>query len=163
MRADEMMKLKVMDIARGTTLGTVSGMLIDSDTRQVVALAVGGGLFSPPVYLPYGSIKSIENDVLTISSSRILVTRGEFKTAGLIDNLAGRTVFTDDGKNLGTVHAYNIDTKNGKITAITVAIDTDVLGGLWQSAGERFDIPRSLIGTLGDSVVVDSAFLNQPA
>lgn len=157
MQVEEMMKLKVVDIASGTTIGSVTGMLIDSDKRQIVALEVGGGLLSRPDYLPFRSIKCIENDVLTISSSGVLVGRGEFKTSRLVGNISGRKVFTEDGKELGTVHAYDVDTKNGEITLITVALDTAMLGGLWRSAGERFDIPRNLIATLGENVVVDSA------
>ncbi len=157
MKAEEMMKLKVMDVGSGTTIGPVTGILIDGDEKQVVALEVGGGLFSRPDYLPFGGIRSIENDVLTISSSELFVERGEFKTSGLVGNLTGRNVFTEDGKNLGTVHDYDVDAKNGEITSISVAMDTDVMGGLWRTAGERFDITRSLIATLGDSVIVDSS------
>ncbi|HEY3416945.1 MAG TPA: PRC-barrel domain-containing protein [Armatimonadota bacterium] len=160
MQANEILKLKVLDIVSGSTLGSVTGMLIDGDKRQVVALEVGGGLLSRPDYLPFGSIKSIENDVLTISSSEVLVERGEFKTSRLVGDLSGRKVFTEDGKHLGTVHEYDVDTENGKVILITVALDTAVLGGLWRSAGERFDIPRSLITTLGDSIIVDSAVPN---
>ena len=157
MRADEMMKLKVMDVASGTTIGSVTGMLIDGDKQKVVALEIGGGLLTRPDYLPFMSIQAIENDVLMISSVAVLVTRGEFKTARQVGNLSGRKVLTEDGKHLGTVHEYDIDTGDGKITWITVALDTAVMGGLWQSAGEGFDIPRSLIVTLGDSIVVDSS------
>ena len=157
MRATEIMKRKVMDVAGGTTIGSITGMLIDSDQRQVVALEVGGGLLSRPDYLPFRSIKSIENDVLTISSSGVLVGRGEFKTARLVGDINSRQVFTEDGKNLGTIHEYDVDITNGEITGITVALDKAMMGGLWQSAGERFHIPSTLIATLGDSVIVDSS------
>lgn len=157
MRAEEIMKLKVMDVGSGTTLGSVTGTLIDGGKRQVVALKVGGGLLSRPDYLPFGSIASIENDVLTIPSSAVLVGRGEFKASGLVDNLNQLAVYTEDGKNLGTVHEYDVDAKTGEITFITVAKDTAVMGGLWRSVGERFDIPNSLILTLGDNVMVESS------
>jgi len=160
MRADEIFELKVMNVANGTTIGSVTGVLIDGDTRQVVALEIGGGVLSHADYLPFGSIISIENDVLTISSTRVLVRRGEFKTSRQVGTLSGRQVFTEDGKNLGTVHEYDIDTTTGEITSITVALDTAVLGGLWHTAGERFEIPRKLITKLGDSVIVDSSVPN---
>jgi len=156
MRADEMMKLKVVDVATGTTIGSITGILIDADKQQVAALEIGGGLLSRPDYLPFRSINAIENDVLTISSSGVLVERGEFKTARQVGNLSGRKVYTEDGKNLGTVHEYEIDTRNGDITSITVAIDTAVMGGLWQTTGARVAVPRSLITTLGENVVVDN-------
>jgi sporulation protein YlmC with PRC-barrel domain len=161
MIAEDMMKLKVMDIASGTTIGSVTGVLIDGDKRQVVALEVGGGFLSSPDYLPFGSIKSIDNDVLTISSSEVLVERGQFEASRLVGNISGRKVFTEDGKNLGTVHEYDIDTKNGGVTFIMVAKDRSRMGGLWRSAGEGFDIARSLIETLGDSVIVDSSVPNK--
>jgi len=157
MQANEILTLKVMDVASGTTMGSVSGMLIDGTKKQVVALEVGGSLLSPPDYLPFRGIKAIENDVLTIASSAVLVVRGEYKTSGLVGHLSGRQVFTEDGKKLGTVHEYDIDTVSGEITFITVAIDTAVMGGLWHTVGERFDIPRSLITILGDCVIVDSS------
>jgi len=152
-----MMKLRVMDVSSGTTIGSVTGIVFDGEKRQVVALEVGGGLLSSPDYLPFMSIKSVENDVLTIPSSAVLVGREEFKASGLVGDISGRAVFTDDGRNLGTVHECDVDTSNGEITSVTVALDTAVMGGLWRSAGERFDIPRRLILTLGDSVVVDGS------
>jgi sporulation protein YlmC with PRC-barrel domain len=157
MRAEKIMKRKVMDIASGSTIGSVTGVLIDGENMRVVALEVGGGLLSRPDYLPFESIKAIENDVLTILSSGVLVERGEFKTARLVGNLTGRKVFTEDGKNLGTVHEYDVDIQSGEVTGITVALDTALMGGLWRSDGERFDIPRSLIATLGDNVVVNAS------
>ena len=151
------MKRKVIDVASGTTIGSITGMLIDGDDKQVVALVVGGGLLSRPDYLPFESIISLENDVLTISSSDVLVSRGDFKTSRLLGTLSDHKVFTEDGKNLGTVHEYDVDVKNGKVTSITVALDTAMMGGLWRSHGERFNIPRRLITALGDSVVVDAS------
>jgi sporulation protein YlmC with PRC-barrel domain len=161
MRADHILNLKVVDITSGTTIGSVTGILIDGEKRQVLALEVGGSLLSRPDYLPIANIKSIENDVLTISSSGVLVQRGEFRTSRLVGSLSGRNVFTDDGRSLGTVHEYDVDAKNGKITSMTVAMDTGIMGGLWRSDGEHFDIPRSLIATLGDSVVVDGSVPNE--
>lgn len=158
MRAAEMMKHKVIDVTHGTTIGSITGMLIDGERKQVVALEVGGNLLSRPHHLPFEDIKAIENDMVTIASSSVLLEQGAFDTFKLLGNLSGRQVLTEDGKNLGTVHEYDVDTKNGEITFITVAKDTAVLGGLWQTAGEQFDIPRNLISTMGDSVVVTAQF-----
>lgn len=163
MKAEEMIKLKVLDVASGTTIGQVSGLLIDGNNRKVVALEVGSSMFTRPDYLPFGSINAIDNDVLTIASSGLLVERGVYKTSGLVGNLGGRKVFTDDGKYLGTVHEYDIETTTGEITGITVAIDTTKMGGLWKSAGERFAIPGSHIAVLGESVVVNSAVPGEAA
>jgi len=151
MQAEDFFTLKVRDVENGTNIGSVTGILIDGHKKQVAALEVGGNLLSPPDYLPFQHILAIENDVLTISSSAALTVRGEYNTLGLVGHLRGCHVFTEDGKELGVVHEYDIDVKDGEITAITVAIDTDVMGGLWHTVGERFEIPRSLIATLGDA------------
>lgn len=155
MRSEEILNLKVVDTDSGTTIGSVTGMLIDSKSKSMVALQIGGGFLSHPDYVPFDSIKSIENDVVMVASESPVVGRGTFKSAGILEKLIGRKVFTVDGKDIGTVHDYDIDTATGDITFISVAIDKNVMGGLWRSAGECFDIPRHQIVTLGDSVVVD--------
>ena len=157
MIAEAMTKLKVLDIASGNLIGAVTGLLIDGDQKEVVALEIGGGWFSHPHYLPFASIASIENDVLTIASADLLVERGEFKVSRLLGNLDGRKVYTEDGKNLGTVHDYNVDIQTGEISAITVALDSFSMAGLVRSEGKSFGIPRYLIAALGENVVVDNA------
>jgi sporulation protein YlmC with PRC-barrel domain len=158
MRSEDILNSKVVDLASGTGMGTVTGMLIDGDNKRMVALQIGGGLLSRSDYVPFDNIKAIENDVVMIVSP--MVDRGTFKDTGVMDKLSGRKVLTVDGKDIGTVHGYDIDTTTGEIASISVAIDKAVLGGLWQSAGERFDIPRSQIVTLGDNVVVDGSAMD---
>ncbi|HEY3297545.1 MAG TPA: PRC-barrel domain-containing protein, partial [Armatimonadota bacterium] len=142
MKSEEIVNRQVVDIASGTTIGIVTGMLIDSESKQMVALQIGGGLLTPPNYVPFESIKAMENDVVMVTSESSVVGRASFKGAGRIDNLIGRNVLTVDGMELGTIHDYSVDIASGEITSISVATDTAVLGGLWKSAGEPFDIPR---------------------
>lgn len=160
MRSEEILNLKVVDTASGTTIGTVRGMLIDGESKRVVALQIGGGFLSHSEYVPFDSIKAIENDVVMVASEPSVGGRGTFRSTGMVDKLIDRKVLTVDGKDIGTVHDYDIDVATGEITSVSVAIDTAVLGGLWRSAGERFDIPRSQIVTLGDSVVVDRSVID---
>lgn len=155
MRSEKIMNLEVVDIASGTTIGNIEGMLIDGESKRVVGLQIGGGFLSHSDYVPFDRIKSIENDVVMIALESSVADRGSFRDTGMVEKLVGRKVLTVDGRDIGTVHDYDIDTATGEITSIGVAIDTAVLGGLWKSAGERFDIPRNQIVTLGDSVVVD--------
>ena len=157
MTATQMMALSVLDISSGNNIGAITGFLIDGDLKAIVALEIGGGWFSHPHYLPYASINAIDNDVVTISSPEVLVQRGDFKMARLISSLSGRKVYTEEGKNLGTVHEYDIANDNGEINSITVALDTFALGILLRSEGKSFEIPRKLISVFGDSVVVDNS------
>ena len=89
------------DAAKGQAVITYNGQDLALTPGNANALFKG-----QPVVLP--------------SPLGVLVERGGFKTSRLVGNLSGRKVFTEDGKNLGTVHEYDVDTKNGKITCITV-------------------------------------------
>lgn len=157
MKAREILDLRVVDATSGTTMGSVTGILIDGEKKQVVAIEIGGGFLSHPGYLPFASIKSIKNDELTIQSPDALVEQAEFESPRLVGSLVGHKVYTEDGKNLGSVEDYDIDIKAGGIASVTIAIDTSLLGRLWRSTEKRFVIPRDMIITLGDSVVVDSS------
>jgi len=157
MRSEELLNLKVVDIESGTTIGTITGMLIDGESKRMVALQVGGSFLTHADYVPFADIKATENDVVMITSASSVVGRGTFKHAGMVDKLIDRKVLTIDGKDIGTVHDYDVDIATGEIKSISVACDTAVMGGLWQSAGERFDIPRSQVMTLGESVVIDKS------
>lgn len=157
MTSKEILNLKVVEIASGSTIGTVTGILIDGETKLMAALQVGGSFFINPVYVPFENIKAIENDVAMVESQSSVVNRGTFKNNDMIDDMMNRKALTDDGIDIGTIHDYDIDIMNGEVTSVSVAIDKAVLGGLWQSAGERFDIPRSQIVTLGDNVIVDKS------
>lgn len=157
MIAETIMSLKVLDISNGDTIGAVTGLLIDGELKEVVALEVGGSWHSHPKYLRFSNIKSIENDILTISSSDVLTQRGEFKISRLLSSLCGRKVYTEEGKSLGTVHDFDIDIQDGKINTVEVALDTFVMGVFLRSEGKRYIIPRNMITTIGDSVVIDNS------
>lgn len=157
MDAGQLLGLDVVASEEGTTVGSIKRLLINQDEKRVIALEVGGGTLSHPLFVPFESIKSVEHDVLMVPSSRSLVDRQNLPQTGIADSLTGRRVLTEDGKDLGTVHGYSIDPESGKISSMTFAVDKSVLGGLWKSAGDRYEVPGELIVTLGDHIVVDSS------
>jgi sporulation protein YlmC with PRC-barrel domain len=157
MNANELMGLTVVDSEHGTTIGIVKGLLIDQDRKILAALEVSGGFLSHSRFVPFESIQSVEHDVLMVPSAQSLVDRQDLGSTGLTDHLTGRRVFTEDGKDLGTMHSYSIDSQTGEVSSITFAVDKDVLGGLWKSAGDSYDIPGGFIRTLGEHIIVDSS------
>ena len=159
MKSEDILNLKVVNIENGATIGFVTKLLIDGEKIQMIALQIGGGIFSHADFMPFDAIKAIKNDALMIESESSVVERGAFKDNGIIDNLIGRKTLTEDGRDIGTIHDFDVDIVNGDITSVTVAIDKAMLGGLWQSAGERFEIPRRNIITLGDNVIVDKSIM----
>lgn len=157
MKAEELMGLSVVDSEEGTSLGTVKGLLIDQSARRIVALEVGGGVLSHSRFVPFDSIKSASNDVLMVASARSLVERRSLPSTGLTDHLIGRHVLTEDGKDLGTVREYSVDPQTGELLSLTFAVDKNVLGGLWKSAGDSHSIPIRFVKTLGEHLVVDNS------
>ncbi|HET6454014.1 MAG TPA: PRC-barrel domain-containing protein [Armatimonadota bacterium] len=157
MNAQELVNAKVLDIGSGTTVGSVTGVLIDPQERKVVALRVDGGFLARPHYLAFENIVSAENDVVTIPTRESLVQRGSFRAIGMIDGLTGREVFTEDGMDLGTVQDYTVEPITGEIHSITFAVDKERLGGLWHATGDSYNLPITLVKTLGENVIVDNS------
>lgn len=157
MNTEQLLGLTVIELEHGTTIGRVERVLIHQDEKRLVALEVNGKLASGARYVTFDNIKSVEGDVLVIPSTQSLVDRRNLPDVGVTDHITGRRVYTDDGKDLGTLHGYTIDPHSGEITSITFAVDKGVLGGLWKKAGDTYEVPMSLVRTLGESVIVDSS------
>lgn len=157
MKSEQILDLKVVDIASGSNIGTVRGILIDAENKRMIALQLEVGFLSNPGYVSFDSIKAIENDVVMIESESSVVARGTFKDSGIVEKLVGRKVLTVEGKDIGTVHEYDIDILSGDLKSVSVAMDIPVLGGLWKNSGEIFDVPISKIVTLGESILVDKS------
>lgn len=154
MKSSEIANLKVVEIAGGSTAGSVTGLLISAESLRVLALEVTHGVLPHHDYVPFDSIRAIENDVVMIASPSVAVPRKNFPNTGLVEKLVGRKALTTDGRDLGSVQDYEIDTASGALTALFVAAEKTTLGGLWHSTGKPFAIPRSQIVTLGDTIVV---------
>jgi sporulation protein YlmC with PRC-barrel domain len=157
LNVDEILKHRVVEVTRGSDIGRVSGVLIDVRERRIAALAVStGGAFGGTVYVPWGSIRSIEKDVIAIPSSQSVLRRRNFPAQGVIESLSGRRILTDDGMELGIVRNFSIDLKTGDIAALTFSRHTGVLGGLF-GTGKEYTVPATLIETLDESIIVDKS------
>lgn len=158
MKADEIINLKVIEVESGTSLGQVTGVLVDINNKRISAVAVpAGGVFGHNRYIPFENIVAIEHDVITIPSPQSLVERRNFPESTTIEYLSGRKVITEDGKDLGEMRTYEIDPKTGQIQAIVFGVNKEVLGGLWRTAGDAYTLPVELIKTLGENVIVDNS------
>ena len=158
MRARQILNLEVVEVARGTTLGRATGVMIDADEGRVAAIAVSqNSLLGKTRYVPFEDLKSIENDVVTVPSMESAVERSSFKKTGMMDTLLGRKVLTQDGKDLGDVQDYSFDPKTGDMESITLGVNKQVLGGLWKSHGENYEVSRNSIIAFGEHVVVDNS------
>ena len=157
MKANEILGLAVIDSERGDSMGNVKGFFIDLDKRLIVALEVGGRFLSSSKVLPFASIKALEQDIVMVPSAQSFINRRDLGFTGLTDRLTGRQVLTEDGRRLGDVRDYSFDVQTGEITTITFGVDKEVLGGLWKTAGDEYEISASHIMTLGDNIIVDNS------
>lgn len=158
MKAHEILGSKTIEVLRGTNLGIVIGLLLDADTKRVLALGVhAGGLLTHARYVAFGDVISIENDVVTIPAKESLLDRDSFRTADILESVKGRQVITEDGRELGELLDYDVEPKTGRIISMTFAPEQRALGGLIKKAGDRYDVPVELIKTIGENVVVDKS------
>ncbi len=158
MNADQINKLRVVEVTLGTDIGRVSGLLIDIRERRVAAIAVttGHSFGGPGAYVPWGSIVSIGHDVITIRSPEAVIRRKSFSTQGMLDSLVGKKVVTDDGVELGTVRSFSIDPVTGDIAGVMFGRSGGMLAGVF-GTGKEYQAPATLIEALGDNIVVDKS------
>lgn len=157
MKAREILGLAAIDSERGDALGSVKGFIIDLGKRSIVALEISGGFLSSSKVLPFNNIKALEQDVVMVPSAHSFINRRDLGFTGLTDRLTGRQVLTEDGRRLGDVRDYSFDVQSGDITTITFGVDKEVLGGLWKTAGDEYEISASYIKTLGENIIVDNS------
>lgn len=158
MKAEDITNMKVIEVARGSEVGPVAGLLIDTEAKKVVAVAIGGtGMLVEKKYVRYEDIISIEHDALTVPSADVLVHRKDLRPHGLVESLEKRRVLTEDGRELGTVQVYSVEPQSGEITSISFGVNKQVLGELWKTAGDSYEVSRHQIKALGDNVIVGSS------
>lgn len=158
MKADLIIGVNVVDIETGSTVGRAAGLMVNAADMRVVAVAVGGGKFlGRDQYVRLEDIASIQNEVLTIPSSAVLLSRKELGTDADTEKIRGSKMITQDGRELGEAAGYDIDPKSGEIQSISLGTVKETLGGLVRSSGEQFTIPRALIRTLGENIIVDNS------
>lgn len=155
MNVQQIVGLKVVDKEHGTTAGHVTGLLIDAEHKNVIALAVGDNRRGVR-YLPFGDVVSLGPDVVVIESTGVFLERGRYRAAGVLDSLEGRTVMTESGRILGRVQSYDIDDQ-GAIQILRFGVDTSAFGGLWKKPGVRHEIPGAVIKTIGEHILVDNS------
>lgn len=156
MKAEKLLDVKVVEAASGANIGRVKGLLVDSENKQVAALAVGdSGMFKGIRYLPFGSILMIEDSRLTVPSRDVVVDRSRWPDRGMLDSLVDLEILMEDGTDIGKTCAFSFDDVTGKIESVSFYVNKQALAGRWKSAEDSYDIPRPFIRSLGGNIVVD--------
>lgn len=151
MRTDTIYGLAVVSIADGARLGRVDDLLFDARGLRLTALVVATGA-RRRVTLPFGELRQIGADAVTVPSARSVEGYGDL-FAGLpnLDRLRRLKVVDEAGTLLGAVRDLDIDPRTGQLTAVDVHH-----GGFLGVGGRSSAVARDDILSLGDVMVISS-------
>ncbi len=148
--------MPVISLAEGQQLGTVKGLVVDPVGQKVAALIIEQkGWFSEQKFAPYGKVRSVGADAITLDQSTLLE-----KGTSLPDilklfkdkiGLIGCKVLAESGAQLGVVDEYYVDETNGNIVGL------EVTGTLLNSLmkGKTF-LDINFVKTIGKELIVTS-------
>lgn len=152
----EMMKMPVISLSDGATLGEVLDVIYNPTQGRLIAVTipVGGGLFGggKTLLLRTEDIFSIGQDAITVKDPN--AAREVDRSAKDFGNEAGEAVIgkrlmTEDGSFLGNVVDVLIDRESRRIVAYEVS------GGTWNDLMRgQTDVPVEHITSIGTDVVI---------
>jgi uncharacterized protein YrrD len=160
-KAQELMGLPVLTVAEGKHLGSISRLLVNRETRSVVAVGIGGGAFSHPSYLRFSQLSTIGADAVMVASEAVL-REGlpPEEVGGLDSSLLGRPVVTEQGQKLGEIVGFTANTGTGRIEGFRVRPDAVGLARVAEfihlAKPEVVELPDALVVSLGDSALIVS-------
>jgi len=157
-RAKEIIGLPVLTFDNGKKLETVKGILYDPEHRRLVAFLVDErGWTDDARVIPFRAVKAVGRDALVINTGRDITTVAqddEVKTAlHERKNIANLEVFTEDGRDLGSIVDISIDEASGEVKGYEVS------GGFIADRlkGRHFVAAPSMLRVGEDVVYVPSA------
>lgn len=149
MRASAIHDKPVISIAEGERLGSVSDLLLDTGELRVAALELdtAGGRS----VVPFGSIKNIGADAITVGSVEAvhgLPGRGPVGNVRVFDQIKGLPVSDSEGTYLGDVAEVELDPYDGTLTRVVVH-----RGGVFGLGGHDLAIERAAIRAVGEKLI----------
>ena len=148
--------MPVISLAEGQQMGNVKGLVIDPVQQKVAALIIEQkGWFSEQKFAPYGKVRSVGTDAITIDRSAVVE-----KGTSLPDilklykdkvTIIGCKVIVENGSHLGEVDDYFVEETTGSIVGL------EITGNLLNSIikGKSF-LDIGFVKTIGKELVVAS-------
>ena len=155
--ARELLGTAVYSVAEGKRVGEVAGLRVDREGRRVALLAVAGGTWSQPRYLPFSRIQKVGEDAVMIESEAALAPAlSGAERQALEEHLTGRRVLSQSGEHLGAVTDYRLELAGGRIEAYQFQPEAEGLLARLLALGrpEPFEIPDRMVITLGGDALV---------
>ena len=149
MKASALKDMPVVSMADGTQVGKVADVLLDAASLHIVALllSASGG----QVLLPFGSIRSIGSDAVTIESAGAtqgLTGRAAPEGTHSLSDVTGLAVVNSKGSLLGSVNELEIEPTDGRLIELRVH-----RGGVLGLGGTTTSVPASVIRGIGAKLV----------
>lgn len=156
MKFSELKGRAVVEINGAKAIGTLSDLVIDLQTRQVIGLRVKeSGLFGKTNSIARNALQSVGQDALTVSMANEPTANDTVleKGPGFTD-LIGRQVVSQGGKLVGDISDIDLDPNNLTVTGYEIKE-----GGL---LGKKHHLPETSDLTFGPQmVVVPDALIEQ--
>jgi sporulation protein YlmC with PRC-barrel domain len=149
MKASALKNMPVVSIADGAKVGNVTDVLFDTASLRVAALVLSAE--TGQSVLPFGSIKSVGSDAVTVESSE--ATRGAAGQSTLnsmrgLSDLTKLPVVNGEGVHLGGVKELEIDQADGRLLEIVAH-----RGGVLGLGGTSTTVAASAIQSIGPNLV----------
>jgi uncharacterized protein YrrD len=150
--ASQITGLKVVAHDTGEAFKKVVDITFDEHTNRLVGLITQSpGLVSEGKVIPFPAVESIGEDAVVVPNKDVEVSVEDDPATKMVLNSSavnGKTVMTEDGRDLGKVADLEIDEKSGKITAYKTS------GGLFADAYKgRPSVPADMTVRIGEDVV----------
>lgn len=155
LQSKQLVGLPVVSIAEGKRLGTVRDVMVDATERRMVGFTVQpDGRGRDTQVLLADDIRAVGPDAVTVADRdrlRPLAALPELRA--MLEQqmpIKGKAVFTSEGKRLGQVDEFTLDTQSYTIDAYFVSAPG--LGGLIAGAPRR--IPGDWVVSSGPDALV---------
>lgn len=125
-KAKEIIGLPVLTFSDGSRIDTVKDVLFDPASNRVLAFLVDeGGWFDEARVIPFNRVHSIGPDAIIIEDRRDVIpaSRDRSVTRALRENkvISNMRVYTEDGRDLGTIGDMFLDPQTGEVTGYEVS------------------------------------------
>jgi uncharacterized protein YrrD len=150
MKASKLKGMPVVSMAGGTQVGSISDVLFDIADMRVSALVLSAAKSGESI-LPFGSIRSIGSDAVTVeSAAETQGTRGqtELDTVHSLGDLMRLSAVNGEGTLLGKIKELEIDEQDGRLTGLEVH-----RGGVFGLGGKGYTVSPSAIRNIGPKLV----------
>ncbi|GAB6159239.1 PRC-barrel domain-containing protein [Desulfotomaculum varum] len=148
--------MPVISLAEGQQMGTVKGLVVDPQQQKVAALIIEQkGWFSEQKFAPYGKVRSVGSDAITIDQSAAIEKGSSLPEILKLYKdkvtVVGCKVVAENGCQLGEVDEYYVEETNGSIVGLEIS--ANLLNSIIK--GKSF-LDISFVKTIGKQLVVTS-------